>query len=68
MVVIGRVDQPGHLVLQGGNEFRVVVAQCVDGDAAQGIQVLSTVHIPHAAALSVRKGYGQTAIGVHHVG
>ena len=62
------MDQPGQLVLQRGHQLGVVVAQCVDGNAAERIQVFFAVDIPDAAALAMRQGNWQAAIGWHHMG
>jgi hypothetical protein len=40
VVVVAGVDQLGDLVLQRRHQLGVVVAQGVDGDAAQAVQVL----------------------------
>ena len=68
VVVVGGVDQLGDLVLQRGDQLGVVVAHGVDGNTAQCIQVLAAIDVPHAAALTMAQGDGQSAIGVHHVG
>ena len=68
VVIVGGVDQPSQLVLQRGHQLGVVVAQCVDGNAAERIQVLFAVDIPDAAALAMRQGNWQAAIGWHHMG
>jgi hypothetical protein len=59
------VDELADLVLQRGHQLGVVVAQGVDGDAAQRVQVLLAVDVPDAAALAVRQRDGQAAVGVH---
>ncbi len=56
------------LILQGGDELGVGVAQGVDGDAAQTVQVLLAVDVPDAAALAMRQGDRQAAVGVHDMG
>ena len=68
MVVVGGVDQLGQLILQGWHQLGVVMAQCVDSNAAQSIQVLFAVDIPDAAALTVRQRDGHSVVGVHHMG
>ena len=67
MVVIAAVDDLANLVLQRGHQFGVVVAQRVDGNAAECVQVTFAVDVPHAATLAVAERHGQTPIGVHHV-
>ena len=68
MVVVGGVDQLGQLVLQRRHQLGVVVAQGIDCNPAQRIQIFAPVGIPYAATLAVRHGNGQAAVGVHHVG
>jgi hypothetical protein len=68
MVVVGGVDQLGHLLLQGGHQLGVVVAQGVDGDAAQRVQVFLAVHVPNAAALAALQRDGYAAVSGHNVG
>jgi hypothetical protein len=52
------VDDLADLVLQRRHQLGVVVAQRVDGNAAQRVQVLLAVHVPHAAALAVLSAMG----------
>ena len=68
VVVVRRVDQLRELVLQSRHQFCVVVAQGVDRNAAQRVQVLLALGIPHVATLSVRQGNRQAAIRGHHMG
>jgi hypothetical protein len=68
VVVVGGVDDLGDLVLQRGHQLGVVVAQRIDGNAAQRVQVLLAVHVPHAAALAMRQRNRHAAVGVHGVG
>ena len=49
-LIVDAVDQLANLVLQGGHQLRVGVAQRVDGNAAQAVQVFLAVHVPHSAA------------------
>ena len=67
MVIVATVDNFADLVLQSGHQLGVVVAQRVDRNAAQGIQVGLAVHIPHAAALAMAERNGQPPVGVHHM-
>jgi hypothetical protein len=64
-VVVGAVDELGDLVLQRRHQLGMGVAQRVDGDAAQAIEVLLAVGVPHPAALAMRHRDGQAAVGVH---
>ena len=68
VVIIAAVDDLAQLVLQGRHQFGVVVPQGVHRNAAQCVQVFATIHIPHPAALAMRQGNRQTAIGVHDMG
>ena len=68
VVVVGGVDELGHLVLQRRHQLGVVVAQRVHCNAAQRIEVLLAVDVPHAAALASLQSDRYAAIGVHHVG
>ena len=68
VVVVGAVDQLGQLVLQGGHQLGVVVAQRVDGDAAQAVEVDLARGVPDSAALAVRQRDRQATVGVHDVG
>ena len=68
MVVVGGVNQLGELVLQGRDQLGMVVAQRVDRDAAQCIEVALAIDVPHAATLPVRQRNRQAAVGVHHMG
>ena len=68
VVVVGAVDHLAHLFLQGGDQLGVRVAQGVDGNAAQTVQVLLAVHVPHAAASAMRHRDRQAAVSVHDVG
>jgi len=68
VVVVAGVDQLGDLVLQGRHQLGVVVAQGVDGDAAQCVQVFLAVHIPHAAASASLQRDRYAAVGGHNVG
>ena len=67
VVIVATVDDFGQLVLQRPNQIRVVVAEGIDCDAAQGIQVFAPIDIPHPAALSVGYRHGQSSVRVHHV-
>ena len=67
VVVIAAVDDLGHLVLQGGHEFGMVMAQGVHGNAGQRIQVLLAIDVPKAAALTTFERDWQTPVGVHGV-
>ena len=67
-VVVRGVNQPADLFLQCGNQFRVRMAQGVDRNAAQTVEVLLAVGVPHPAALPMRHRHGKPAIGVHDVG
>jgi hypothetical protein len=55
LVVVRAVDQLGHLVLQRRHQLRVVVAQRVDGDAGQAVEVALAVGVPDPAASAVRQ-------------
>ncbi|MNW12971.1 hypothetical protein D3C71_2107920 [compost metagenome] len=46
----------------------MVVAQRVDRDATQAVQVFLAVDVPDSAALTAGQCNGHAAIGVHHVG
>jgi len=59
VVVVGGVDQLGQLVLQRGHQLGVVVAQGVDGDAAQRVQVFACRSCPTRGSL----GHGVRAMG-----
>jgi hypothetical protein len=65
VVVVAGVDQLGDLLLQRGNQLGVGVAQGVDRDAAECIQVFLAVDVPDAAAVTVRERDRQAAVGVH---
>jgi hypothetical protein len=58
VVVVGGVDELRELVLQRGHQLGVVVAQGVDGNAAQRVEVLLAVDVPDAAALAVDSAIG----------
>jgi hypothetical protein len=68
MVVVATVDDLADLVLQRRHQFGVVMAQGVDGDAAESVQVGFAVDVPDAAALAMTQRNGQAAIGIHGVG
>ncbi|EWS53574.1 hypothetical protein X551_03632 [Methylibium sp. T29] len=68
LVVVRAVDQLADLVGQRRHQPRVGVAQGVDGDPAQRVEVLAAFGVPHAAALAMRQRERQAAVGVHHVG
>ena len=68
MVVIATVDHLAHLVLQGGCEFGVGVAQGVDGDTRQRVEVALAVGVPHTQTSAMRQSHGQAAVGVHAMG
>ena len=68
MVVIGGMDQLCHLILQTRHQFGMVVPQRVDGNPAQCVQIFTPIHVPDAAALTMRQGNRQATIGVHNVG
>ena len=67
LVVVGAVDQLGDLVLQRRHQLGVGVAERVDGDAGQRVEVFAALGVPDAAALAVRQRERQAAVGVHHV-
>ena len=50
------------------DQLGVRVSQGVDGNAAQTVQVLLAVHVPHAAASAMRHRDRQAAVSVHDVG
>ena len=66
--VVAAMNELGDLILQGRHQFRVLVPQGVNGDAAQRIQIRLAIHIPHAATFAVRQGNGQAVVGIHDVG
>jgi hypothetical protein len=68
VVVVAAVDDLADLVLQRRHQLRVVVAEGVDGDAAQRVEVRLAVHVPHAQALAMRQRDRHPAVGVHGVG
>lgn len=68
VVVVGAVDQLADLVLQRGHQFGMVVAQRVDGDAAEAVEVGAAVRVPDSATLTVRQRDRKAAVGVHDVG
>ena len=53
MVVVGAMNHLADLCLQGGHQPGVVVAQRVDCNAAEPVQVALAVDVPHAAAVAV---------------
>ena len=50
------------------HQRRMCMAERVDGDAGQGIEVFAAIRIPHTAASAMRERHRQSAIGVHEVG
>ena len=67
-VQVGRVDQRRRLLLDGPDEARVAVAEAVDGDAGQEVQILLALGVVQPRALSAHKRHGQAGVGVHDVG
>ena len=67
VVVIAAVNELAHLLLQGGHQLRMGVAQRVHGNAGQRIQIAVAVHVPQAAACAALHGHRQAGVGVHGV-
>ena len=67
MKVIAGVNDLVQLVLQGGHQLGVVVAQRVHGNAGQRIQIFFAIDVPDSAALTVSQRNRQAPIGVHGV-
>src|SRR6185436_526130 len=63
---VGHVDQGRGLPADGADHCRVAVAQCVDGDPGEQVQVAVAVGIPDIAALSARQDALQAAVHTQH--
>ncbi len=61
------VDELGRLVAQRTHQRRVGVAQPVDRDAREGVQVLLALGIPEPRALAAREGDGLRGVCLHQV-
>ena len=68
VVVVGGVYELRHLVLQGSYQVRMVVAQGIDRNAAQRVQVFLALGVPDAAALAVGQRNRQAPVGGHYMG
>jgi hypothetical protein len=66
-VQVRGMDQSPGLLAQGARQLRVGMAQTVDGDAGDGIEVLVALFVVEPDALAARKGNGLTGVGLHEV-
>jgi hypothetical protein len=61
------MNQLSGLGGKGADEARVCMAQRIDGDARQGIEVTFAGVVEQPRALPVGEGDGEARIGVHQV-
>src|SRR5207245_4996371 len=66
-VEFGGVDQTRALLGDRPREFRVAVAERVDRDSGEGIEVLLAGFVPHPHALAAGKGDRNPAVCVHRM-
>src|SRR5919106_5074806 len=67
MIEIRNVEQLARLLLDGTDYCRMAVAQTVDRDARQEIEVLFAVGIPHPRALAAHQRDGIPGVGVSDI-
>ena len=64
VVIAGRMDQSRGLLRNGLHHAGVAVAQGIDGDAGQEVQISLAAGIPDANALAANQGDGQASVDV----
>ena len=67
LVDVRRMDQLRRLVGDRGHQARMVVAERVDGDAGETVEILAAGFVPQPDALSACEVDGQVRVRVHHV-
>jgi hypothetical protein len=66
-VQVRRVDQSPGLLAQGARQFRMGMAQAVDGNASDRIQIPVAIFIVEPDALAAREGDGLPSVGLHEM-
>ncbi|OIQ71133.1 hypothetical protein GALL_472500 [mine drainage metagenome] len=66
-IQIGAVDELAHLIGEGRHQPRMRMAQGVDRDARQGVEIAATLRIPDPCTLAMRQRDRQAGIGVHQM-
>ncbi len=66
-VDVRRVDQSTDLLSQRGDQARMRVAEAVDGDASQRIEIFFALLVEEPCTLAVGEGDREPVVGVHQV-
>jgi hypothetical protein len=67
LVEVGDVHHLRRLVGDGGDQPRVCVAEAVDGDAGERVEVAASGRIPQPRAFAAYERDWQSLVGVHQV-
>ena len=67
LVYVGRVNQLARLVGDRGDQARVAVAERIDRDTRETVEVLATAFVPQPRAFSMCEVHGEIRVGVHQM-